>query len=325
MIYISIIVLFVSLFTMASHSLIFNTLSYFDINIVDSLLYSFIHYFILPVSGFFTFLIIAPIMMPRITISNGEKTVIWQGMVHLAKKKFYDRLWGEIIFFRNNNYSIFYEGVGFKERLKENDLKYGYSKANILNVVKQPECLGNLSSLDTVADFSIDEFKTALYDNLIKRGYSPEYSTFLVDNFKESKSIVMDKHLLQGGFLFYFLIKLIYIKESFSWLIDNNKIFSMKKEKKNKKNNIKNNIEELKKAKEKGNIKWYNFLLFGMVMNADVVIHQRDELLKRHIIEHKNNNIFITYGKGHMPGVFKRLKEADNRWKIINISFRKAL
>jgi hypothetical protein len=53
----------------------------------------------------------APATLPRITISNGEKTVIFQSMMHVASPGFYSDIKKDMQKLHTQDYVFFYEGV----------------------------------------------------------------------------------------------------------------------------------------------------------------------------------------------------------------------
>lgn len=54
---------------------------------------------------------IAPATMPSYTISNGEKTIIFQTMIHIATPEFYQTVQQNIFDAKAQGYVYFYEGV----------------------------------------------------------------------------------------------------------------------------------------------------------------------------------------------------------------------
>jgi len=53
----------------------------------------------------------APATLPRITLSNGEKTVVFQSMMHIASPSFYDAVRADMQLLVGQEYVFFYEGV----------------------------------------------------------------------------------------------------------------------------------------------------------------------------------------------------------------------
>lgn len=53
----------------------------------------------------------APATLPRITITNGDKTVIFQSMMHIASPEFYTDIEADMRQLANEDYIFLYEGV----------------------------------------------------------------------------------------------------------------------------------------------------------------------------------------------------------------------
>ncbi len=51
----------------------------------------------------------APATLPRITITNGEKTVVFQSMMHIASPGFYDDIRNDMIELHEKDFVFFYE------------------------------------------------------------------------------------------------------------------------------------------------------------------------------------------------------------------------
>lgn len=55
--------------------------------------------------------IYTPATLPRTTITNGEKTVVFQSMMHIASPGFYDEIEADMRELSTHEYIFFYEGV----------------------------------------------------------------------------------------------------------------------------------------------------------------------------------------------------------------------
>jgi len=52
---------------------------------------------------------VAPATLPKITISNGEKTVVFQSMMHIGSSGFYEDIRRDMEGLRGGDYVFFYE------------------------------------------------------------------------------------------------------------------------------------------------------------------------------------------------------------------------
>ena len=53
----------------------------------------------------------APATLPRITITNGEKTVVFQSMMHIGSSSFYEDIKNDMERLKGEDFIFFYEGV----------------------------------------------------------------------------------------------------------------------------------------------------------------------------------------------------------------------
>lgn len=112
---------------------------------------------------------IDPAKLPEYTISNGEKTVRFRGMAHIASEKFYAGVKEDIANARKDGYVLFYEGVkpGTPENAKKFDALMGFkfdkklydSMSKLYGLVpqKQDEIAGTPDPRDKNVDVSIDD------------------------------------------------------------------------------------------------------------------------------------------------------------------------
>jgi hypothetical protein len=52
-----------------------------------------------------------PLLLPRVTLSNGEKTVVYQGMMHIGTERFYKQVVYDAEQALSDGYVLYYEGV----------------------------------------------------------------------------------------------------------------------------------------------------------------------------------------------------------------------
>lgn len=116
---------------------------------------------------------IDPAPLPEITISNGEKTVRFRTMAHIASPSFYSGVASEIDSLRKDGWAVFYEGV--RPGTPENDAKFdrlmGFrfdpdiyaSMAKLYGLVPQDSraLLGTPGPNDRNVDVSVDDIIAA--------------------------------------------------------------------------------------------------------------------------------------------------------------------
>jgi hypothetical protein len=247
------------------------------------------------------------IELPLVTLSNGIKTVKFQGMIHVGPRDFYMQIVNNLDEASKQGYTLFFEGVDStpnrqewtkRTLLRNQDLNSSYSKiTNILGLDyqeiyfrKYKELAIRSPSNFVNADVSTqDLFKE--YLRLWRE--SREFRTKM--RVIESKRFAPDSGSLKrisrwqksGGPARRFLLRRMslgiyaFMVSSDSQQIEN---FRM--------NKFKNSAE------------------------SKLILDFRDGMLVKRIIEHPSNKIYITYGLAHLPGVLDRLKKSDPKWIV---------
>lgn len=120
----------------------------------------------------------APLYMPVYVLTNGEKTVIFYSMIHVAEKKFYKQIEEELIQYKSKGYTYVYEGVEVFTKGQQTALEEAFHASindridysNRAGLISQPE-LNHLKDSDDIhADISANE---------LLRVYDPEITKIL--------------------------------------------------------------------------------------------------------------------------------------------------
>lgn len=244
------------------------------------------------------------------TLSNGDKTVVFQGMTHIALPSFYKKVGEELTEYRNNGYSIFLEGIGHSDdkKIRKGDPKYDdvikqytklvdnsrleYSK-KILNTkyVTQYDAMPFYYSYDdSYIDFTTDELKASIDESL--RQKKGDYSE--KEKLKELYSDALGDHkdaykkLLENESLFILSCNL---DDFFLFTVVNDKIMPVVRELTNKPD-----------------------------LESDITMIARNKKISDAINYSLNKNIYIVYGARHFEGVLKNLEKYDPKWKIVSTS-----
>jgi hypothetical protein len=243
--------------------------------------------------------------LPLVTLNNGEKTVKFQGMIHVGPSDFYTQVVSNLDEASGQGYTLFFEGVEStparqqwfrRTMLMNQDLDSLYlSVSDILGLhsqktffIKYKSIASRNSSRFVYADVSTqDIFKE--YLRLWRE--SPEFRTEMKAS--ESKRYPSILHSFsritawqnRGGPARHFLSRRmflgLYVVALSNGCAGN---FGMKK--------------------------------IGNSATKKLIIEFRDEMLVKRIIEDSNDKIYITYGAAHLPGVVAKLKNADPKWKV---------
>ncbi len=231
--------------------------------------------------------------MPQFTISNWQKTVVFQAMSHIARQEFYDDVQNEIRDFKTASWVLFFEWV--KEWTKESsekfdqalwvnftpDLYKNMSKLYGVTFQDNSKLLWLVNNLDFNVDLTLDEV-VRIYEEKVKIWtWSKNKSNEVInasDEILAKLSELNDKELKI----------LVYVNQAILNVI------------------IKNDD----KMKELVSNFWNPDLL-------DVIIEERDKNLAENIVKSEYDKIFITYWLLHFDWVLKLLQATDPNWKII--------
>ncbi len=236
---------------------------------------------------------INPAKMPEYTISNGEKIVKFQTMIHIANPSFYNKVKQNLIDFKKSSAVYFFEWV--KPWTKENNEAFNkalwikFDKDLYLNLSKlywvSPQnnfiFLNQINDKDFNVDIWIDEiikFYNIKTKNIETSKNSP------IDANKEILKVLSNLNQRELKILVYFNQAIL------NALIWNKTI--------------------LKNMENMNNKELFN-----------VILDERNKILANEIINSKYKKIFVTYWKLHFDWVFEILKQNDKNWKITEIKY----
>ena len=234
----------------------------------------------------------SPPQILQYTISDGQKTVIFQEMSHIASQKFYDTIKENIKKYKKQWYVYFFEWVkpGTKENMDnfdkilgikfDKDLYDNFSKLYNLTFQNQKEFLNIQNNLDFNTDVNI---------NWIIEQYKKKHINLTQEKQKIpvniSKDIIEQLGKLNGKQLQI----MVFINRAFLAFIIKNDLTQ---------DFIRNNFT--------------NKDLF------EIILEWRNKILTNEISKSKYNKIYITYWKMHFQWVLKLLQKQNPKWHITN-------
>ena len=234
-----------------------------------------------------------PLTLNQITLSNWEKTVVFQKMIHIAKPNYYNSIAQEIESYKNQWFVYFFEWVksGTQENMDsfdtalwiefDADLYENLSKLYALEAQNNSKFLNIVNNKDFNVDMNIDEiiweYKELKVENNITNEYSPaiDINSEIIETLAQLNSRQLE--VLQ------------YVNLTFLTTITKNEAFLEK---------IQNNF--------------WNELLF------QVILEWRNQVIVDTITESEDSNIFATYWALHFNWVLEWLQEKDANWKIVS-------
>jgi hypothetical protein len=254
----------------------------------------------------------APTTMPLATLSNGKKTVVFQGMQHIGSEQFYKSVVFDLEQALVDGYTLFYEGVKPSPEVPGAD--EWFSKAMVggsgdlnKNYSTLAESCGIKFQLDYFrpmeaaikanperhvrADVDHAEMK-AEYDRLVAA--DPSYADAVAAENAKGENTV-------GGF------------DPFS-------LFALVHEKGTKEQS------RLAGIACRGVINFATSLSGGDDSPKErIILDYRNKRLAEFISQSPADKIYITYGAAHLPGMFKDLQAIDPAWKLQSIQWVRVL
>lgn len=244
------------------------------------------------------------------TLTNGDKTVVFQNMTHIGLPSFYQEVGEEMNNYRNKGYVIFLEGIGHSDdkKVRRGDQNYKqvvekytqlvtnghdayYKKFLNKKYVMQYDAMPFYYAYDdNYIDFTTAELKASIDESLSKKKGNDNEK----DRIKESYSDTLGNH-----------------DEAYRKLLEHETSFI-----------ISSNLDD--------------FFLFTVVddyimpiirkitnspdLDIDVTMIARNKKITDAINYSTNKNIYIVYGARHFKGVFENLQKTDSKWKIVSTS-----
>lgn len=259
-----------------------------------------------PVLGAIVFNTSQPLAMPKITLSDGEREVVFQGMIHIGSEPYFQSVVFDLEKAADQGYTLFFEGVqpGTDENLEQMNRLLG---TNGLNLNQIYDAFARQCDLDfqntyfavfyddlqenpeqfVKADVSVDDM-IAEWERLL--GEHPEWRGLPVANPEEAVDSDLEgwmdrlENLSPGQQQLASLACHVYLNATFSRL-----------------------------GGEKPPFK------------QEVVVNYRNRHLADLILDHPADQIYITYGYDHFRGVFRLMREADPDWRIVDVQWRQAI
>ena len=242
---------------------------------------------------------IFPAQLPNYTLSNGEKTVQFQTMSHIASENFYWQVKQNIFYAKKQDFVLFYEWV--LPGTEENQQDFN----SIMWINFQPGLYENLSKIygvvaqdndiflslhneeDYNIDISIDEIME-IYRK--KTTWKPPVKSSILEN-KEVYDLNNEVFRALSELSKRELIVLRYINQSFL-------NFMIKHE-------------------------WIRNVIISKLGKQDifsVILDDRNKHLAQEILVSDKDRIYIIYGLMHFSGVYDLLKISDPNWQVIGQS-----
>lgn len=249
-----------------------------------------------------------PLIFPQATLSNGQKTVVFQGMMHIASENFFKSVIYDVEKALADGYIIYYEAVQ-------------------TSTPESKEFFSKLSSALTGNTDLAGAYKSIGETCGLK--FQSDYFALLESDMKERP----ERHVIAD-------VDAIELKHEYERLMQSDPEFS-----KAHADDFKSVPEKDSSQATAGMVEWLQSGTKGQKSLAGIVcrgiitlayapqesskpgkfdpliLDFRNRALARRIIEDSNDKIFITYGAKHLTGVFDLLKQQDQNWTVSTVKW----
>jgi hypothetical protein len=248
-----------------------------------------------------------PSALPQATLSNGSKTVVFQGMMHVGSESFYKSVVYDLEKALSEGYTLFYEGV--QPSPGEGDQWFRDYITGGGDLSDSYKMLGSVCGLQ----FQLDYFALLATDMKAR----PE------------RHVTADVSALD-------------MKREFDRLVKSDPAFAAQVRKKPAAAKAPaaggDTLDFFTRYARDGTPAQRNILgiLCRGVLNltasqpgdgalAPVVLDFRNRHLVKQIVEHPSKKIYITYGAAHLPGVIAVLKAQDPQWRVVSTKWMRSI
>ena len=254
-----------------------------------------------------------PVIHPQATLTNGQKTVVYQGMQHIGSENFYKSVIYDLEKAISDGYVIYYEGV--QTATPESREFMGKLTGALMGGRK--DLAGNYKTLGEACGLK----------------FQSDYFTLLEADKREHP----ERHVIAD-------VDAIEMKQEYERLLRTDPGFAKAHD---------GDFKKVSSGKDEPEstaiaIEWLEAgsesqkRLAGIVCRGimtltlsplekkpgkfdPIILDFRNRALAKRIIEDTHDKIFITYGANHLPGVFDLLKQQDPGWKIATVKWMRAI
>lgn len=237
-----------------------------------------------------------PLTIEQYTISNGEKTVVFQNMIHIASQNFYDTVAQQITKYKQDWYVYFFEWVqlwtqennqAFDKALWvefDEDLYTNMSKLYGLVPQNNAQFLWLVNDKDFNVDTNMDTIIWEYEEIKTQKNIEKEYKQ-PVDISGETLNTLANLQWRE-------LQILVFINQALlSAMTKNDELI----------NTVQNNF--------------WNQELYEVILNG------RNKIVAKEIIESEYDKIFATYWALHFEWILDILKQNDENWEIVETKY----
>lgn len=249
---------------------------------------------------------LTPLTVPQATLSNGKKTVVFQGMMHIGSEGFYKSVVYDLEAALSEGYSIYYEGVRGDPA---GDKWFSETLAGGGDLNSNYETFGDACGLQ----FQGPYFQLLAADMKARPERHVEADVTTADMMHEYQ-------------------RLMDTDPNFAAAVEKDKPAPADSDEADQTTQM---LDWLAKATP-GQRKilglacrgWMTMLLSAKTAPSaldPIILDFRNEKLAERITAGTNDKIFITYGAGHLPGLLDDLQKSDPAWEIKSLKWMRTI
>ena len=245
--------------------------------------------------------------MPRITLSDGEKEVVFQGMIHIGSGSFYEAVVFDMARAADEEYVLLFEGV---------------RRGTAANTERMNAILGTQGlNLNQIYD---------AFAQTCGLTFQNEYFIIYADDMAENPDQFVNADVSVDDMM-----------AEWDRLLAKNPEFAVQVAAAQPEDEIDNRLDTTlsfiagltpgqRRLLELGCQTYLN-RQFGQLGGAkdpfkdQVVLAYRNRHLADAILAQTADRVYVTYGYDHFRGVFKLLQEANPAWEIVDVRWRQAI
>jgi hypothetical protein len=249
-----------------------------------------------------------PMLVPRVTLTNGDKEVVFQGMVHIGSEPYYQAVVFDMVEAADDGYTLFFEGVGDGTPANEKRLNslVGAGGVNFTDVYTTAAKICGLQFQSDYFRVFRDDMQTNpekyVLADVTTDDMIAEWDKLLATNpelGETQRQTMPDGDALTQNDL----------NTVIRWVND---LTGGQRE----------NIALLCQAAFNTALRSNTSSLDTVPFLQKVVLDFRDEALVDRIVNFDGKKIYVTYGAGHFDGTLARLRAQDKRWQVAEVTWQ---
>ncbi|MBW6532630.1 hypothetical protein KZ820_17955 [Sphingomonas sp. RRHST34] len=249
---------------------------------------------------------VAPALVPQVTLTNGEKRIVFQGMQHVAASRFFKGVAFDLEDALARGYVLYYEGVA--PSTPANDRWFEQVATHGRDLTTAYRELGEVCGLD----FQSDYLRVVVNDSLVHpRNHviadvdttqlRAEYGRLIASDPKFAAGTAEAADVPDTGGL----------DRIVGWL-----------------------RRGTDGQREMAGVLCRGFMTRAMTRSNDagnrlpldpLILDYRNRVLSQRLLAEPRRLIYVTYGAKHLPGTFALLRHADPRWRVASVKWLRTI